>query len=272
MHHSGADGPPRKLAREVSTAAGSPGAARTLLLDLDGTLAPIAPTAKRAAVPDATLASLSRLIDAGWTVVPVSGRPAAQIRSLVPIDGIQPFGSHGLETENEQGACALPVAGEILDRLRLLETDAPSIAAAFPGVQLERKPAGLAFHDRQLAETALASWRPCLELWLASRDLRGLEILEGKRVLEIRPQGAHKGRVVHTLAERLGLEEEDRSFVAIGDDVTDEDMFREIRGLGLAVRVGDDEAPTHASRRLDSPTAVGDFLAALAGCAEDKNR
>jgi trehalose-phosphatase len=57
---------------------------------------------------------------------------------------------------------------------------------------------------------------------------------------------------------------EDRSVVAIGDDVTDEDMFHEIRGHGLAVIVGNPARASEAVYRIDSPQEVATFLRALA--------
>jgi len=254
-----------ELAREVSDAASRPAAARTLLLDVDGTLAPIAPSPEDAAVPAATLTSIERLVGAGWTVVLVSGRPVAEIRSMVPVDRIVAIGSHGLEGgfdgSDERG---LSVPDDIVERLDELESDAAGLAEGFPGVRIERKPAGLAFHDRLLAGEHLQTWRERLAGWLAGKHLEGLARLEGKRVLELRPHGVDKGRVVRAVVERLELPGEDRSFVALGDDVTDEDMFREIRGIGLAVLVGEEDRVTLATRRIDSPEATGEFLAALA--------
>ena len=254
-----------ELAHEVSVAAEGPGAARTLLLDVDGTLAPIAPTPELAAVPDATLKSIERLVAAGWTVVLVSGRPVAEIRSMVPLEQVVAFGSHGLEggfEVSDAEAPALPAG--IVGRLDALQAEAAALARDFPGVRIERKPAGLAFHDRLVPEDSLRHWRKTLVGWLDEKSLEGLSRLEGKRVLELRPRGFDKGRVVRGVRQRLGLSGEDRSLVAVGDDVTDEDMFSEIRGIGLAVIVGDADRATSATRRVESTVEVGEFLGALA--------
>lgn len=253
------------LSCEVLHAAGRPGAARTLLVDVDGTLAPIAPTPEDAAVPDASLSSLRELVRAGWTVVVVSGRPVDEIRSMVPVEGIVAFGSHGIEGGfHGYDPRRHAVPKEIMDRLDDLESRAAVLASRFPGVRIERKPVGLAFHDRLLPDADLEAWRKELADWLDGSQLEGLARLEGKRVLELRPRGFDKGRVVRVVIDRLGLGREDRSLVALGDDVTDEDMFREIRGLGLAVLVGDEPRATLATRRIPSTEAVGAFLAALA--------
>jgi trehalose-phosphatase len=260
-----------ELAREVAHAAGRGGAARVLLLDVDGTLAPIAPTPEDAVVPTATLTSIGCLVSDGWKVVLASGRPVAEIRSMVPVAGVVAFGSHGLEggfDGSDQGR--IPVPEVILVKLDELESEAIGLAEGFPGVRVERKPAGLAFHDRLLSDEHLQAWRQELTGWLDGKQLEEFARLGGKRVLELRPQGCDKGRVVRVVVERLGLSAEDRSFVAVGDDVTDEDMFREIRGIGLAVLVGDEDRATSATRRIRSSEATGEFLAALARGTESR--
>jgi len=246
-----------ELAAEVAAAALEPGSARTLLLDVDGTLAPLAPTPEAARVPAATLAAVAAVLERGFRVYAVSGRAAAEVRAMLPVPAIRVFGSHGLEADGRPP----PVPPELLERIARLADGAAELAAAWPGARVERKPAGLALHDRQVAGEA-GAWRRARDAWLARSDRTGLDTLRGKRVLELRPGGFHKGRVVALVAETLGLRGPDASFVAVGDDVTDEDMFSTIRGTGLGVLVGEPR-PTRASRRLDGPEDVGAFLAAL---------
>jgi trehalose-phosphatase len=254
--------PTLKLARRVSRAARRAGAWRTLLLDLDGTLAPIAQTPGQAAVPEATLEALRRVVAHGWTVAVVSGRPAALARRMVPVAGVRIFGSHGLEgTWRVAKRRAAPPRSH--RRIERLAAAARRLAATTPGVLIERKPAGVAFHDRRVPRRLRASWRRRLETWLANRDLSGLDRLDGKCVVELRPAGVHKGRIVEALPRRPGAPRPDASLVGIGDDRTDEDLFRALRGRGLAVRVGPPGARSVARSRLPSPAAVQRFLSGL---------
>jgi len=258
-----------ELAREVSAAAERSGAVKALLLDVDGTLAPIAPTPEQAALPVATLNSIERLAAAGWRVVVISGRPLVEIRAMVPLERIVAFGSHGLEGGFEGNDVAISEFPDgLAERLDVLQAEAAVLARDFPGVRVERKPAGLAFHDRLVPDDALRRWRETLVGWLDGKSLDGLDRLEGKRVLELRPPGFDKGHVVRIVAQKLGLAGDDPSLVAIGDDVTDEDMFAEIRGLGLAVLVGETDRVTSATRRVESTVEVGNFLRALADACE----
>jgi len=246
----------------VGGAALRPGAARTLLLDLDGTLAPIAPTPESARVPPPTLAALRRLIDHGWSVAVVSGRPADQVRRMVPLEGVHVFGSHGLEGCWPGGEA--PEPGGLTRRFELLADAAEELAAEMQGARVEHKPTGLAFHDRQVGETQLEEWRGRLDAWLAEQDLTGLERLDGRRVVELRPEGAHKGLVVRRMPENKGALASDDSLIALGDDRTDEDMFRELGQRGLTVRVCRTSEPSIAEVRLPSPYSVQRFLALLA--------
>ena len=251
------------LAATVLRDARRAGAARTLLLDLDGTLAPIAPTPDAARVPAATLATLRRLLRRGWSVAIVSGRPAAELRRMVPVRGVRCFGSHGAEGAwTPGGRQALDPA---LRRARAaLGRRAGALLAGYPEVRFERKPAGLAFHDRALKGARLRAWRRRLRAWLDRQDLTGFEVIRGKRVVELRPRGVDKGAVVRAMPRIASRKRRDATLVAIGDDRTDEDLFHALRGRGLAIRVGRTLRGSQARHRLPSVRAVADFLARLA--------
>ena len=246
-----------RLAREIVEAAGRPGARKTILVDLDGTLAPIAPAPELARVPRATLAALEGLLAAGWKVAVVSGRPLRDVRRMVPVAGVRAFGSHGLE-----GGSRRPVAtGALVSRrLAALASSAQKLARRTPGARVEVKPAGIALHDRMVAKGDLASWRESARALLDDADLRGLEILDGRRVIELRLRGPHKGDVVERLAPRGASRRVDASLVAIGDDLTDEDMFAAIAGRGLAIGIGRARRGSLATHRLASPAAVRSLL------------
>jgi trehalose-phosphatase len=235
---------------------------RTLFLDLDGTLAPLAAAPALARVLPGIPHSLGTLARRGWRVVIVSGRPRTEARRLCPVPGALVFGSHGLE-----GPGVVRKAVTLRARLHDLARGGATLARKTPGARVEQKPWGVAFHDRNVSASHLAVWRRRLRAFLSGCDLEGLEILRGRRVLEIRPRGAHKGRVVALLFPEGFGGRRDASLVAVGDDVTDEDLFRAVRGAGIAVRVGRPRRRTAATRRLPSPGAVARFLGALAGRA-----
>ena len=256
----------KRLAARVARAARRPRARRILLLDLDGTLAPIAPTPVAARVPAATLRALRDLVVQGWRIAVVSGRPVDQLRTMVPLSGVRYFGSHGLEG-SWSGRGRGRATAALRRRLATLAGQARRLAAATPGALVESKPSGLTLHDRRVPAEQLTAWRRRVAGWLASSNLEGLERLAGRRVLELRIRGVHKGLVVRGMPGRAGARP-DHSVVAIGDDRTDEDLFLALQGVGLSVRVGRAIKSTHATARLPSPAAVQRFLRRLGELGE----
>jgi trehalose-phosphatase len=255
--------PAEELARRVARAGRQAQASRTLLLDLDGTLAPFAATPSEARVPAATKEALAALLTADWRMAIVSGRPVKEVSELIDLDGLQLFGSHGLEGSWAGSGKALPPP-ELGHRLQALAETGRTLAAGVPGVLVESKPHGVAFHDRRVARQDLNRWRHSLHRWLDRQDLSGIEWLAGARVLELRPQGFDKGRIIKEMPHTPGMPAPDHSLVGIGDDRTDEDMFRELDGVGLSVRVGRPGVSSLAQHRLPSPSAVRRFLVSLA--------
>src|SRR5262245_30631955 len=70
-----------------------------ILLDVDGTLAPIVAEPRDARVPKSTRAELARLVTRYELVACLSGRTAADAARVVGVGGIRYVGEHGLELE-----------------------------------------------------------------------------------------------------------------------------------------------------------------------------
>jgi trehalose 6-phosphate phosphatase len=219
--------------------------AAALLLDIDGTLAPIAPAPELAAVPKETRNELRRLVGSYGLVACVSGRPADDAARLVGVDGVRYVGEHGLELD--------PTAGKWTDRLHAFaaSVDWPSE----PGKQLS-----VAFHYRDADDerAALSELRDVSE-----RALReGLRPRWGRKVLEIRPPlDTDKGTAVRRVLDEAGL----RRALYAGDDATDLDAFRGLDGLDVAVRVAvvSSEGPSDLGRAADLVVGGTEELLAL---------
>lgn len=249
-----------RLASRAFDASLQAGAARTLLLDLDGTLAPIVAHPDLARVPPATRDALRALRAAAWRVVVVSGRPRRDASALVSLPELPVFGSHGLEGPGPGDEH--PLAPGVAERLAALEQDGRRLAESVTGVLVERKAGSVAFGHRLVAPAGRAEWKRRLAGFLSARDLSGLELLHGRAVLEVRAREANKSRALRALG-LPGSDRLDESLLALGDDRTDEDLFAAIAGQGLGVLVGRPRA-TRATHRLASPAAVGRFLGRLA--------
>jgi trehalose 6-phosphate synthase/phosphatase len=83
-----------------------------------------------------------------------------------------------------------------------------------------------------------------------------LEVLEGKKVIEVRLRGITKAAVVHRTP--FG----DDAIIAIGDDQTDEDLFNALPASAITIAAG--AAPTAAHYRIPDYRAVRELLWALA--------
>ena len=93
-----------------------------LLLDFDGTLAPIAPTPDEAALPGETRRELERLVEsAACSIGIISGRALSDVRAKVGISGITYVGNHGIEMvrpNEEPRSIAMPQFQTMLERLK----------------------------------------------------------------------------------------------------------------------------------------------------------
>lgn len=236
-----------------------------VMLDVDGTLAPIAPRPDQAVVPAETRRAVAALAATrGADVVLVSGRAAADARRMVAVANVWVIGNHGFETVSPDGE-ELVDPGTAAARPGIAQA-ARRIAAAMahvPGVILEDKGWTLSVHYR-LADPAVID-RLREHVADVAAHL-GLRVTEGKKVLEVRPATrVDKGTAVLTLAHRLGGLDPGSALVFIGDDRTDEDAFRALRARApsaVTIRVLHDEPQTNTSAEfaLRDPAEVRSFL------------
>ena len=203
-----------------------------VLLDVDGTLAPIVARPDLAVVPEKTRAEVRRLTERYALVGAVSGRSGADAARLLGVEGVTYVGVHGLELAPEA------------ERWR--ETLRPFSAERWPWV--EDKGLTVAFHWREAPDEVDAV--RALEAVASRAESVGLEARWGRKVLEVRPPvAADKGTAVRALLAAHDL----RRALYAGDDATDLDAFRGLGGLDLAVRVAvaSPEAPTGLADEAD---------------------
>lgn len=244
---------------------------RGLLLDIDGTLSPIAPTPEAARLLPGIAPLLEQAAGQFEVIAAISGRAAADARLLVGVERLLYVGNHGLERwlPGEDAPQVVPEARVYLPAVeQALDEVERNLAPRLAGLRIERKgPSGsihtrLCADPRQALATVVEALRPLV-------DRLGLRLTEGKLVAEVRPPLAlHKGTAVEGLAREGHL----RGALYLGDDTTDIDAFRALRHLraagvteGLAVAVLQEEAPpllaAEADLTLPSIDAVPAFLA-----------
>ncbi|MBN9474522.1 MAG: trehalose-phosphatase [Burkholderiales bacterium] len=225
-----------------------------LFLDLDGTLAPIAPSPDAARVPGATLALLGRLVCAtGGALAVVSGRSIEGIDRLLHPLRLPVAGLHGAQWRGPGGqAWELPVdrerAARLLARLR-------DIAAGQAGIHVEDKGISFAIHYRHAPRQEA---RIRAEVAAAAAAFEPDYALQfGKMVAEVKPRGVDKGNAVERFMAVAPFAS--RLPVMAGDDLTDEAAFAVVARLGgVAIKIGDGD--TSAPWRLPDPDALARWL------------
>jgi len=236
-----------------------------LMLDVDGTLAPIAPRPEAAAVPPETRRAVAALAARDDVrVALVSGRAAADARRMVGVSNLWVAGNHGAETVGPEGESSVdpqvaPYGVAIAQAARTLS----ALVAPVPGVLVEDKTWTLSVHYR-LADPAVV---PRLKGMIDSvASQLGLRVTEGKCVYEVRPPvHVNKGTAVLTLARRLGGLDDASGLLFAGDDATDEDAFRLLRAhlpAAVTIKVGA-AAATAAEFTVSDTDAVRELLGAL---------
>ncbi|MFO0675471.1 MAG: trehalose-phosphatase [Polyangiaceae bacterium] len=206
--------------------------ATLLAFDFDGTLAPIVARRDDARMRAST-ARLFRLLCERYPVAVVSGRSRADVAGRLgdaPVRFV--VGNHGIEVEGG-GEAPGPGMGDVKRALvRALAT--------FDGVDLEDKVHTLSVHTRNASDDGAV--RGAIRDALTAFGGR-FRWADGKCVVNVVPEGADdKGRAVEKLRKRAGA----TRTLYVGDDVTDEDVFRTASdGALVGVRVG--LSPTSAA-------------------------
>jgi trehalose 6-phosphate phosphatase len=247
----------------------TPAAEWALFLDVDGTLLDIAETPLAVMVPVEVVALLARLQgELEGAVALVSGRSLETLDRLFRPLHLPAAGQHGLERRDASGAVTRRrVAAGALDRVRRRLS---GIEGEIPGVLIEDKGDTLAVHYRLAPESEPEVASRVAD---AVRDAGSLlELITGKKVLEVRPRNAGKDQVIEAFMAEAPFR--GRTPVFVGDDRTDEDGFAAVnrdedgfaavnRLGGHSIRVGG-EGASAARHRIESAGDVRVWLAAVA--------
>ncbi|HEX5502817.1 MAG TPA: trehalose-phosphatase [Thermomicrobiales bacterium] len=244
-----------------------------VLLDVDGTLAPIVRHAEDAHVPESTRSVLTRVAKAYGVVACVSGRRAATARRIVSIGSIAYVGNHGAELLRAGGSepelePVFAAASEEVRAFQRAEWEDGRLNRL--RVRGEDKGGIVAFHWRGAPDEAAAE-AAVREVARRAQDA-GLWAHWGRKVLEVRPPvEVDKGRGIRRLLDGEDLD----AAVYVGDDTTDLDAFAGLRALvadgrltaAVCVGVRSDETPPELEREadllVDGPTGVRTVLGAL---------
>lgn len=228
-----------------------------LFLDLDGVLAPLAPTPD-AVGPDVRRTEvLRRLTDRlEGRVAIVSGRTLSEIDRISDGAARAASGVHGLQRRRGDGSFANRTPDPAVRRA-VAAFDA--FAAERPGVIVEDKTLAAGLHYRQAPGVSAEA----LALAAALAQETGLALQPGSMVLELKTPGTDKGAALSAFMAEAPFS--GAVPVMVGDDLTDEHGFEAAAALGgFGVLVGP-ERPTAARYRLEDVAAVLDWLDQIEG-------
>jgi trehalose 6-phosphate phosphatase len=239
-----------------------------ILLDVDGTLAPVVRDPDQASVPELVRRQLLQVIERYGLVACVSGRRATVARRIVGIGTIAYAGNHGAELLR-RGSTQAEVDPQVerwRERVHAVGAAASDDRMWAAGVRLEDKGPIVALHwraaeDEQRAEQLVGQIAE-------DAQAAGLELHHGKKVLELRPPvPIGKGAAVRRLLAGADVD----VALYVGDDRTDVDAFEGLRGLvdegrltsALCIGVRSDEAPPELLAEADFLLPAGDGVRAL---------
>ena len=220
--------------------------------DVDGVLAPIVGHAADAALLPGVLDALIEL-SAHLPVAVVSGRSVGDLARFGFPASLMVAGSHGAERRGVPMASLTVAESSRLARLRSLAERAA--ADAGPGAWVEGKPTGVVLHVREA--DGVRAHAAVERLVSSGRSIAGAQVKLGHAVVELAARTASKATAITGMRDESGA----TSIAYVGDDETDEDVFRSLGPHDLGVRVG--PGHTAARCRLAGPEAVVRYLERL---------
>jgi trehalose 6-phosphate synthase/phosphatase len=208
---------------------------RLLLLDYDGTLIPFSRRPEHAKPDDDILGLLKKLEEKdGNEVVVISGRDNQTIHNWFQRLNVGYIAEHGVWVCEKNGQCT-----EIEHLRQDWKEEIRSVLELYvdrtPGSFIEEKDYSLVWHYRRAdPEFALMRVAELKELLMKLTENFDLGIIEGNRALEVKNAGINKGR-----AALNWIKKKDWDFIlAVGDDVTDEDIFEVLPDHAYSIIVG----------------------------------
>lgn len=214
---------------------------RLLAIDYDGTLVPLTAT-PGAAVPGRDAKDLlgSLATDSRNRVMLVSGRDRQTLEKWFGELNVMLVAEHGawIKSPGMDWATTRPLSSEWkVELITILETYVDRLPRSF----VEEKEFSIAWHYRR-SDPELGSLRvrELFDELLALTANINVQVIQGSKVIEIRNSGVDKG---YAVAQAADVDSYD-FVLALGDDWTDEDMFKVLPERAYTLRIG--TAPTSA--------------------------
>lgn len=214
---------------------------KLLLLDFDGTLAPIVKSPEIASLSPQTKGLLQNLSQKPkYYLAIISGRQLEDLKEKIGLPNIIYGGNHGLEGEIFDRKFSLPIANEASMTLKKIREQLDRVANKFTGVFIENKNLALSFHYRLASKLQVHAIKSLFKKTLKPYTKDELiTIVSGKMVFDIFPNlNWNKGSFAKLAIREIQRRTNSTPIaVFIGDDTTDEDVFQALK-KGITIRVG----------------------------------
>ena len=232
-----------------------------LFTDFDGTLVPIRKSPKRVVLPRRLRRRLERLAQSGVIVGIISGRRLEDVRRRAGVRHIWYVGVHGYFLRDRGNRFIALLSPRHRERIKRVRAALAQSLRGLPGIWIEPKEASVAVHFRGAPKSSVVrAWSAIAAL---QKKFPAAVLLRGKKVWEWLPDSrTDKGRALALILRReRSHPPRGRQLVFyLGDDATDELVFRKMKGISIAVGK---KHNTAARYYLGSPAEVRRFLVLL---------
>jgi trehalose 6-phosphate synthase/phosphatase len=228
---------------------------RLIFLDYDGTLVPFASTPETAK-PDLKLQNLliSLAEDAKNQVVIISGRNKESLEEFFVDIDIGLVAEHGAWIRDSRGKW-MTTGNYNTDWKRTIRPILERFKRRTPGALIEEKDFSLVWHyrraDPELSSVRVAELKETLYFLTSNLEL---DVAEGNKIVEVKNAGINKGSAAMKWMSKKNWD----FMLAVGDDVTDEDLFSVLPEFAYSIKVG--LAPSKAKFRFKSQKDVRSLL------------
>lgn len=232
---------------------------KLIFLDYDGTLVPFQ-NKPELAIPNLELKellkSLVNMVNA--EIIIISGRDKETLVDWMDGIDVSIVAEHGawIRERGSDWRLFKQAPNDWKPRIRpILEQNSDRL----PGSFIEEKNFSLVWHyrnaDPELAELRVKELTDDLVNYTANMDV---SVLQGNKVIEVKNTGISKG---YAGLDLINLHRPDQ-ILSIGDDWTDEDLFRALPEYAISIKVG--LGPSNAKYNLKDYVEVREFLRGLA--------